>query len=154
MFNCLLILAIIFVFIIVNLNFKSIKMLLKKSDTRNIQINTNERYVQIENTRYRFSDINSISVSKDKEQPSKTERYFTRYSHNHYFAEMSFNLNNGDCIKYKVVSKGQIYKILKTMQPYVKLNDKPESFKIPFCDGPTLFGLICFILYLIYKFLH
>ena len=66
MFNCFLIIAIIFVFIIVSLNFKSIKMFLKKSDTRNIQINTKERYVQIENTRYRFSDINSISVLEDE----------------------------------------------------------------------------------------
>lgn len=154
MFNCFLIIAIIFVFIIVSLNFKSIKMFLKKSDTRNIQINTKERYVQIENTRYRFSDINSISVLEDEEQPSTCERYFTRYSHKHYFAEFSFILNNGDCIKYKVVSKAQIYKILKTMQPYVKLNDKPEYFKTPFCDGPTLFGVICIILYFMYKFLH
>lgn len=56
-------------------------MFLKKSDTRNIQINTKERYVQIENTRYRFSDINSISVLEDEEQPATCERYFTRYFH-------------------------------------------------------------------------
>lgn len=129
-------------------------MFLKKSDTRNIQINTKERYVQIGNSRYEFSSIGSISVFEDEVQPSASERYFTRYAHNNYFAEISFNLKNGDSVKYKVVSKGQIYKILKTMQPYVQLNDNPENFKIPFCDGPTLFGLICFLLYVIYKFLH
>ena len=143
--------AIIIVFIIVVLNIKTIERSWRKSDTRNIKINTKERCVLIGNSSCRFSDINTISVKEDIEQNSIAERYFTRYGHNNCFTEISFNLKNGTCIKYNAITKNQVYKILKAMQPYVILKDDPEYFKTPFCDGPTLFGLICFIIYMIFS---
>ncbi len=60
---------------------------------------------------------------------------------------------DGECIKYNTITKSQVFKILKRLQPYVKLEDSPEYYKEPFVDGVTLFALLLFIIYLALKFM-
>lgn len=115
-----------------------------------ITIDPDKKQVILNSQIIPFNSINYVSV-KETIQPAATERYFTRYAHNHQISIIEFQLDNLTVVQCQLNSVGQVYKILKQLKPYVKILDNIDDFKPKFVDGPTIFGLILFILYVCYN---
>lgn len=141
------ILAIV-VLIIIKTQFLSISKFLEKADFRKIKIDEQKRLVSIQDSVYYFSDIERVFVVEDSDQPTLYERYMSRGCYNAYFATIIFKLKDGNRVSYHAVSKGQIYQILKKLQPYVKVPYNWESYKVSFFSlGAVLvFGIILFLI--------
>lgn len=144
----LVIILAIVVLIIIKTQFLSISKFLEKADFRKIKIDEQKRLVSIQDSVYYFSDIERVSVVEDSDQPSLYERCLSRGCYNAYFATMMFKLKDGSVVSYHAVSKMQIYKILKKLQPYVKVPYNWESYKVSFFSfGAVLvFGIILFLI--------
>ena len=54
-------------------------------------------------------------------------------------------------IQCQLNNPAQAYKILKQLEPYVKILDNIEDFKPKIIDGPTIFAIILFIAYVYYQ---
>ena len=117
----LVIIMAIVVLIIIKTQFFSISKFLEKVDFRKIKIDEQKRCVFIQDSVYHFSDIERVSVVEDSDQPTLYEQYMSRGCANAYFATIRFKLKDGTVVSYHAVSKVQIYKILKKLQPYVKV---------------------------------
>lgn len=144
----LVIIMAIVVLIIIKTQFFSISKFLEKVDFRKIKIDEQKRLVSIQDSVYHFSDIERVSVVEDSDQPTLYERYMSRGCYNAYFATIRFKLKDGTVVSYHAVSKVQIYKILKKLQPYVKVPYNWESYKGSFFSfGAILvFGIILFLI--------
>lgn len=144
----LVIIMAIVVLIIIKTQFLSISKFLEKVDFRKIKIDEQKRCVFIQDSVYHFSDIERVSVVEDSDQPTLYERYMSRGCYNAYFATIRFKLKDGTVVSYHAVSKVQIYKILKKLQPYVKVPYNWESYKGSFFSfGAILvFGIILFLI--------
>lgn len=144
----LVIIMAIVVLIIIKTQFLSISKFLEKVDFRKIKIDEQKRCVFIQDSVYHFSDIERVFVVEDSDQPTLYERYMSRGCYNAYFATIRFKLKDGTVVSYHAVSKGQIYKILKKLQPYVKVPYNWESYKVSFFSlGAVLvFGIILFLI--------
>ena len=142
---------------IFEINFGVMSIFFKKADFRKLKIDEGKRQVVIENSFYNSSNIESVSVVEDSEQHSLFERCFSRYNCHNYFASILFKLKNGSMVSYNAVSKQQIYKILKKLEPYVELQDNPEYYKVSFLtlDGGSIFGIIfTMIVFFFYIVIH
>mgnify|MGYP004599701111 FL=1 len=141
------ILAIV-VLIVIKTQFLSISKFLEKADFRKIKIDEQKRCVFIQDSVYYFSDIERVFVVEDSDQPTLYERYMSRGCYNAYFATIIFKLKDGTRVSYHAVSKGQIYQILKKLQPYVKVPYNWESYKVSFFSlGAVLvFVIILFLI--------
>lgn len=144
----LVIVMAIVVLIVIKTQFLSISKFLEKADFRKIKIDEQKRLVSIQNSVYYFSDIERVSVVEDSDQPSLYERCFCRGYAGAYFATIMFKLKDGSVVSYHAVSKGQIYQILKKLEPYVKVPYNWESYKVSFFSlGAVLvFGIILFLI--------
>lgn len=147
----LVIIMAIVVLIVIKTQFLSISKFLEKVDFRKIKIDEQKRCVFIQDSVYHFSDIERVFVVEDSDQPTLYERYMSRGCANAYFATIRFKLKDGTVVSYHAVSKVQIYKILKKLQPYVKVPYNWESYKGSFFSfGAVLVFVI--ILFLIISF--
>lgn len=148
MFFLSILLATAFVVAILGINIKAISQFLKKMDAREIKIDEQNRQVIIGDSYYRFSDIIGVSVIEDAEQLSTLERCFSRTNCSNYYASILFDLKNGSKVSYNTVKKTQIYKILKKLKPYVKLQDNPDYYKVSFfdIDAGSAFGIALIII--------
>lgn len=144
----LVIIMAIVVLIIIKTQFLSISKFLEKVDFRKIKIDEQKRCVFIQDSVYYFSDIERVFVVEDSDQPTLYERYMSRGCYNAYFATIIFKLKDGSVVSYHAVSKGQIYQILKKLEPYVKVPYNWESYKVSFFSlGAVLvFGIILFLI--------
>lgn len=144
----LVIVMAIVVLIIIKTQFLSISKFLEKADFRKIKIDEQKRCVFIQDSVYYFSDIERVFVVEDSDQPTLYERYMSRGCYNAYFATIIFKLKDGNRVSYHAVSKGQIYQILKKLEPYVKVPYNWESYKVSFFSlGAVLvFGIILFLI--------
>lgn len=144
----LVIVMAIVVLIIIKTQFLSISKFLEKADFRKIKIDEQKRLVSIQDSVYYFSDIERVFVVEDSDQPTLYERYMSRGCYNAYFATIIFKLKDGSVVSYHAVSKGQIYQILKKLEPYVKVPYNWESYKVSFFSlGAVLvFGIILFLI--------
>ncbi len=144
----LVIVMAIVVLIVIKTQFLSISKFLEKADFRKIKIDEQKRCVFIQDSVYYFSDIERVFVVEDSDQPTLYERYMSRGCYNAYFATIIFKLKDGNRVSYHAVSKGQIYQILKKLQPYVKVPYNWESYKVSFFSlGAVLvFGIILFLI--------
>lgn len=144
----LVIIMAIVVLIIIKTQFLSISKFLEKVDFRKIKIDEQKRCVFIQDSVYHFSDIERVFVVEDSDQPTLYEQYMSRGCYNAYFATIRFKLKDGTVVSYHAVSKGQIYEILKKLQPYVKVPYNWESYKGSFFSfGSVLvFGIILFLI--------
>lgn len=122
--------------------FKTLAKQLKLTNTSKINIDTNRKTINFNDKCLAFSNIKSIEVRELDNQMDFLEQAFTRTAHYHFFAEIIFYLNNGLTEKYQTNSKGQLYKILKILQPYIKINADIESYKQQIIDAPTIFGIL------------
>lgn len=144
----LVIIMAIVVLIVIKTQFLSISKFLEKVDFRKIKIDEQKRCVFIQDSVYHFSDIERVFVVEDSDQPTLYEQYMCRGCYNAYFATIRFKLKDGTVVSYHAVSKVQIYKILKKLQPYVKVPYNWESYKGSFFSfGAILvFGIILFLI--------
>lgn len=144
----LVIIMAIVVLIVIKTQFLSISKFLEKADFRKIKIDEQKRCVFIQDSVYYFSDIERVFVVEDSDQPTLYERCFCRGCYNAYFATIIFKLKDGNRVSYHAVSKGQIYQILKKLEPYVKVPYNWESYKVSFFSlGAVLvFGIILFLI--------
>ena len=144
----LVIVMAIVVLIVIKTQFLSISKFLEKADFRKIKIDEQKRCVFIQDSVYYFSDIERVFVVEDSDQPTLYERYMSRGCYNAYFATIIFKLKDGNRVSYHAVSKGQIYNILKKLEPYVKVPYNWESYKVSFFSlGAVLvFGIILFLI--------
>lgn len=144
----LVIVMAIVVLIVIKTQFLSISKFLEKADFRKIKIDEQKRCVFIQDSVYYFSDIERVSVVEDSDQPTLYEQYMSRGCYNAYFATIIFKLKDGNRVSYNAVSKGQIYQILKKLEPYVKVPYNWESYKVSFFSlGAVLvFGIILFLI--------
>ena len=144
----LVIVMAIVVLIVIKTQFLSISKFLEKADFRKIKIDEQKRCVFIQDSVYYFSDIERVFVVEDSDQPTLYERYMSRGCYNAYFATIMFKLKDGNRVSYHAVSKGQIYQILKKLEPYVKVPYNWESYKVSFFSlGAVLvFGIILFLI--------
>lgn len=144
----LVIIMAIVVLIIIKTQFLSISKFLEKVDFRKIKIDEQKRCVFIQDSVYYFSDIERVSVVEDSEQPTLYEQCFCRGYAGAYFATMMFKLKDGSVVSYHAVSKMQIYKILKKLQPYVKVPYNWESYKGAFFSfgSVLIFVIILFLI--------
>ncbi|MCI7536520.1 MAG: hypothetical protein SOT02_05275 [Elusimicrobiaceae bacterium] len=144
----LVIIMAIVVLIIIKTQVLSISKFLEKVDFRKIKIDEQKRCVFIQDSVYHFSDIERVSVVEDSDQPTLYEQYMSRGCYNAYFATMMFKLKDGTRVSYHAVSKMQIYKIFKKLQPYVKVPYNWESYKGSFFSlGAVLvFVIILFLI--------
>ena len=119
-----------------------------------IKIDIPNKKLILEDATIPFQNIESISVS-EVEAPTTAERYFTRYAHNYYISSIDIKLKDYSTTSIQLISKAQVYKILKQLQPHLRIDDNIEYFKPQFADGPTIFALILIIFYIVYHvFLH
>ena len=128
------------------------KVLFKYLKCDVLKIDTVNRIILVNNQTISFSDIRSVSI-EIIETPSFTERYFTRYAHNHTMYKIIFFMNNGAQNEYIVNSTGILYKYLSILNPYVKINADIEEYKPKFVDGPIIFGIILTLIYFLFKFM-
>lgn len=144
----LVIIMAIVVLIIIKTQFLSISKFLEKVDFRKIKIDEQKRCVFIQDSVYYFSDIERVSVVEDSEQPTLYEQCFCRGYAGAYFATMMFKLKDESVVSYHAVSKMQIYKILKKLQPYVKVPYNWESYKGSFFSfgSVLIFVIILFLI--------
>ena len=131
-----------------------IKNNISHMDFEKFDINIKQKTIKIGTSVYPFNCIKNITVDDDMEQPSVMARYFTRTSYLHYFAQINFHLYDGNTVKYKTSFKGQLYKILKTLQPYIAIDDDIERFKFNFLTGPVISGIILCILHYLFDLMH
>ena len=127
-----------------------LKVLSKYNQFDNIKIDTDKKHIIIKNQVILFKEVKNVSV-KEVEQPTVTEMYFSRYARNHQIILVEFQLNDLTVIQCQLNNPAQAYKILKQLEPYVKILDNIEDFKPKIIDGPTIFAIILFIAYLYYQ---
>lgn len=147
----LIILIPLFLIVILNIksSYKNIKYI-KNNCGSSITIDNKVKTIYINNKKYYFKDLKRITVIED-EQPDVLEKYFTRYAHNKYYADIVFFLKDGTELKYPVSYRNQIYRILKQLESTGTIDVCIDDYKQPFIDGPTFFGLILAIIYILFK---
>ena len=91
-------------------------------------IDTNNNLIAINGTKIKFSDIDFVTI-EELEQSSAIERTLTRSRWN-YMADIIFHLKNGTIQKCTFNYKGVLYKNLKQLQQYIKIDDDIEYYKI------------------------
>lgn len=148
----LVIIMAIVVLIIIKTQFLSISKFLEKADFRKIKIDEQKRCVFIQDSVYHFSDIERVFVVEDSDQPTLYERYMSRGCYNAYFATIVFKLKDGNRVSYHAVSKGQIYQILKKLQPYVKVPYNWESYKVSFFSLGSVLVFVIILFLIIFFF--
>ncbi len=122
MFVFLFLLLIIFLF-------WQFKILLKYSfQYDKFKINIPQRKVYINGERVPFEEIDHISVL-ELEQPSTTEKAFSKTAYHTYLTKMLFHLKNGTTVSCRFNSKAALYKALKQLQPFVAIYENIEQYK-------------------------
>ncbi len=122
MFVFLFLLLIIFLF-------WQFKILLKYSfQYDKFKINIPQRKVCINGEEVAFEEIDHISVL-ELEQPSTTEKAFSKTAYHTYLTKMIFHLKNGTAVSCRFNSKGALYKALKQLQPFVAIYENIEQYK-------------------------
>ncbi|DAA81200.1 MAG TPA: hypothetical protein DCS44_04370 [Cyanobacteria bacterium UBA10660] len=110
-----------------------------------IKIDKEKQCVMIGASFYKFSDIEKVyvwqrgrqaNILNSVERPSLFNLFTPEERRFYYLAEISFYLKNGECIKKELHTKGDVYELLLHLNPYVELDDSPETFKPTFMDSP------------------
>ncbi|MBR5609047.1 MAG: hypothetical protein IKW63_02130 [Elusimicrobiaceae bacterium] len=93
------------------------------------KINIPQRNVCINGETVSFKEIDHICVL-ELEQPSTTEKAFSKTAYHTYLTKMIFHLKNGTAVSCRFNSKGALYKALKRLQPFVAIYENIEQYKI------------------------
>ena len=93
-----------------------------------LKIDTVNKFLAINGVKIKFIDIDFITV-EELEQPSMLERTLTKSAYN-YMADMILHLKNGTTKKCTFNFKGGLYKSLKQLQQYIKINTDIECYNV------------------------
>ncbi|MBR1942681.1 hypothetical protein IJ843_02980 [bacterium] len=94
----------------------------------NFKIDTKNKFLTINNKQILFKDINYITV-RELEQPSISEKLLTKGALCTFNAEALLQMKDGTIEKCKFNYKGILYKFLKTIQPFVKIEEDISCYK-------------------------
>lgn len=94
----------------------------------NVQLDELSKIIHINQRKIYYKEIDYIEVIEG-EQPSVAERCFSRGASYNYMTIMILHLKDGSVVECNFNYKGAIYKILKKMQPYVKIISDIEKYK-------------------------
>ena len=119
--SCLVLMLLYFIW-----QYKVMKKYIFKFDK--FDIDTENNLITINNTKIKFRDIDFATIEVLK-QPSTTERTLTRSKWN-YMADIIFHLKNGEIQKCSFNYKGLLYKNLKQLQNYIRIDANIEDYKI------------------------
>jgi len=115
-------------------------------------IDTKNKLLKINNKTFYFKDINYISI-EECEQPSILEKGLTKSGFYTYISEVLLHMNDGSIEKCKFNYKGTLYKFLKDIQPFVKIEEDITNFKQnDKSNFAILLILILSLLWLIFQF--
>ena len=92
------------------------------------KINLPQRKVCINGEEVAFEEIDHISVL-ELEQPSTTEKAFSKTAYHTYLTKMIFHLKNGTAVSCRFNSKHALYKTLKQLQPFIPVYADIEQYK-------------------------
>ena len=124
--NIIVAILIIFTVIFIFWQFKMFKKYVLKYDK--FKLNMKEEYLSVNGQEINFKDIDHISV-RELEQPSTTERMLSKSAAYVYMSEVTFHLKQGPNIYCTFNYKGALYKTLKKLEPYIKIDDDIEYYK-------------------------
>lgn len=93
------------------------------------KINIPQRKVYINGEEVAFEEIDHLRVL-ELEQPSTTEKAFSKAAYHTYLTKMIFYLKNGIEVSCRFNSKAALYKALKRLQPFVPIYENIEQYKI------------------------
>lgn len=116
---------ILFVFFIV-WQFKMLKKYALSFDK--FKIDAEAGYVSINEVRLYFSGIEYASV-RELQQPSATERMLSKSACYSYMSEIVFHSKAHEPVSCTFNSKGALYKALKDLHPYIRIDDNIENYK-------------------------
>ncbi|MBR6098931.1 hypothetical protein IKP85_04220 [bacterium] len=117
--------AFLFLCLFLGWQFKVLKKYSLNFDVCKLDIPNKSIYIN--KKRILMMDVNYIDVLEG-EQPSVTEKMFTRYAIYQYMTDMVIYLKDGSVEKCSFNSKGLIYKVLKQLEPYVRINADIEAY--------------------------
>ena len=92
------------------------------------KVHGNEGYVELNGQRIYFSGIEYITV-RELQQPSAMEQFFSKSAYYSYMCEIVFHLKMQEPAHCSFTSKGALYRALKQLQPYVRIESNIEDYK-------------------------
>ena len=138
----------VLVFLLVLFIFWQFKVLKKYAFTYNkIQLHIPQRYVVIDGQRINFEEIDYVTVH-ELEQPSSVEKIFSKAATAIYITRMVFHLKAGNCVACVFNHKGLLYKVLKQLQPFVRIEANIESYAVSFFNLGTIIGITAFMVWI------
>ncbi|MBO4555985.1 MAG: hypothetical protein J5706_04430 [Elusimicrobiales bacterium] len=85
-------------------------------------------YVSVNGRRLYFNGIDYISV-RELQQPSDMERMLSKSACYSYMAEIVFHLKGGEPVCCAFNAKGALYKALKDLQPFIRIDENIDNYK-------------------------
>lgn len=124
--NIIAVCAIIFMVLFIFWQFKMLKKYALKYDK--FKINLKQEYLSVNGQEINFKEIDHITV-RELEQPSALEKTLSKSAFYAYMAEIVFHLKNGPNIYCTFNYKGTLYRTLKQLEPYVKIDEDIDYYK-------------------------
>ena len=118
--------AVVFIVLFIFWQFKMLKKYALKYDK--FKLNLKQEYLSVNGQEVKFKDIDRITV-RQLQQPCATERLFSKSAYYAYMAEMVFHLKNAPALHCVFNYKGALYKTLKQLEPYVKIDEDINYYK-------------------------
>lgn len=133
----IIIISVIFLIVFIYWQFVVLKKYALKYDS--FKIDKAKRCIIVKKEIIKFRDIDYIAV-EELEQPSALEKTLTKSGAYCYMSKLIIVMKNGSVKDCTLNYKGILYKALKEMQPYVKIDADIEKYK------PNLIGFILYII--------
>lgn len=118
--------AVVFIVLFIFWQFKMLKKYALKYDK--FKLNLKQEYLSVNGQEINFKDIDHITV-RQLQQPSALEKALSKSAFYAYMAEMVFHLKDGPAVYCTFNYKGALYKTLKQLEPYVKIDEDINYYK-------------------------
>ena len=105
------------------------------------KVDKTKKYILLKKEIIKFRDIEYVAV-EELEQPSVTEKVLTKSGAYCYMSKLIIGMKDGSIRECILNYKGTLYKTLKDLQPYVKIDADIEKYK----PNTILSYIIMFIL--------
>lgn len=111
-----------------------------------IEIDDQRKSIKFDDKEIRLVDIANISVNDDIEGISTSEKFLVKGTQRLHFSEIVLTLKNGFTEKIPTARKSILYKTLKKLNTYIKIDYDIEQYKEPFANGYEIIILIIIII--------
>ena len=92
------------------------------------KINVKEEYISVNGKEINLKDIDYVTV-KELPQPSAYEKALSKSAYYAYMAQIVFHMKQGPDVPCTFNYKGPLYKTLKQLELFVKIDDDIEYYK-------------------------